>query len=176
MHPQPVYATPEQLETWKNNGAGTIVIKKYNQLGQLDEERVIGGRSVQVTPHERRINQEMAADESLDVFINGMLTPVRLIDSEDDTAELKANANAMSEPAMKALFKSQIKTFTAKVNEISNPITLRRLLEVAEELDASLRQAGVIRARIEEVTPSVTEATVSGGRSFGETMRAVAPR
>jgi hypothetical protein len=118
------------------------------------------------------MNQEKAADESLDVFVNGMLSPVQLVDSEHDAEELKANPNSMSEPAMKAMFKSQIKTFTSRVNAISNPIALRRLLEVASEIDASIKQAEVIRARLEQVSPSVSEATVHGGRSFGETIAA----
>jgi hypothetical protein len=157
VHPQPLIAAPAETEAWRNSTAATVVLKKFNQLGQLDEERVIGGRSVVLTPHERRINQEMAASESLDVFKNGMLSPVRLLDSEEDTEEIKANANAMSEPAMKALFKSQIKTFKAKVEEISNPNTLNRLLEIANEVDASIRQADTIKERLAEVTPKVAQ-------------------
>lgn len=117
------------------------------------------------------MNQEVAAHDSLDVFANGMLVPVRLIDSEEDTAKLQANVNAMSETAMKALFKSQKPAFQAKVDEISNVTTLRRLLEVASEVDASIRQAEYIQHRIDDLGPNVTEVTagtqIVGGTGLG---------
>lgn len=161
MHPEPIIA--DDLEVWENRAAGLIYVKKYSELGRLVDVCVAGGRKVQLTPKERRINQEMCASDDLDVFQNGMLAPVRLIDSEADTGVLQNNSNAMSETAMKALFKSQIKTFTTKVNEISNPIALQRLLEVASEVDATMRQVGVIRERLIAMSPQVEEATIMGG-------------
>lgn len=166
----------DETESWKSAVAGTITIQHYNQQGQLAELVIPGGRTIQITPHERRINQERAADDTLDVFVNGMMTPVRLLDSEPETAELKANVNAMSETAMKALFRSQKPTFTKKVHEISNMITLRRLLEVAEEIDASMAQYKIIQERVAEVNGAVTEATLSAGPEMGGKIRAVSPR
>lgn len=160
---KPLQAVPEEYEVWRNAALGTVVLKKFSELGVLIEVRVNGGGKVQLTPHERRINEEATAHPSLDVFLNGMLTPVKLIDSDVDTATLQANPEAMSETGMKALFHSQIKTFGTRVGEISNVITLRRLLEVAEEVDASLRQVKVINDRIAEVTPQIGESNITGG-------------
>ena len=166
----------DETESWKSAVAGTITIQHYNLEGHLVELVIRGGSTVQVTPHERRINQERAADDTLDVFVNGMLTPVRLLDSEPETAELKANVNAMSETAMKALFRSQKPTFTKKVNEIGNIITLRRLLEVAEEIDASMAQYKIIQERVAEVNGAVSEATLTAGPEYGGKIKAVSPR
>lgn len=166
----------EETESWKSAIAGLVVLKKYNQKGHLEEFPVIAGRVFQITPHERRINQEETAGDDLDPFLNGMLVPVRLLDSEPETAELKANTNAMSETAMKALFRSQKPTFAKKVGEISNTITLRRLLEVAEEVDASMAQYKIIQERIADVNPQITEGALPSGPDYGGRMRAVAPR
>jgi hypothetical protein len=155
----------DDLETWKNGTQGLIVLRKFGVQGHLIEEQVPGGRTVHLTPRERHLNQEKAADESLDVFKNGMLLPVRLVDSEEDTPELQANSNAMSETAMKALFRSQIATFRKKVSEISNRNALERLVQVCSEVDGSVRQLETIQARLEEVSPLVTE--VSGTRNVG---------
>jgi hypothetical protein len=159
---EPLQATPDEFELWQSAIPGSIVIRKFNQQGILSEENVPAGRKIQLTPKERRINQELCASDDLDVFQNGMLTPVRLLDSEPETETLKANSNAMSETHMRALFKSQLPTFTKKINEVSNVITLRRLLEVAEEVDASLRQVKVINERIAEMSPNVGESSTVG--------------
>jgi hypothetical protein len=154
-----------ELEVWRNAARGLAVIKKFGVMGQIIEEQVQGGKTVHLTPKERRLNQEKAADDSLDVFKNGMLVPVHLIDSEEDTEELQANTNAMSESAMKALFRSQMPTFKAKIAEISNPTSLQRLVEVCGEVDGSVRQLETIQARLAEVSPQVTE--VLGAQSIG---------
>ena len=178
MHPQPIIA--DEYETWENRAAGMIYLWKFNEQGTLAHQGVPGGSKIQVTPHERRINQEKAAGADLDVFQNGMLAPLRLIDAEEDTKDLQANSNAMSETAMKALFRSQIPTFTKKVNEISNPITLTRLLEVASEVDATIRQEKIIRERMSEVTPTVDGSRRVGSQNFNAAgdapMRGVTPR
>ena len=160
MHPEPIIA--DDMEMWESRANGLIYVKKYNEQGQLIEVCVPGGRKIQLTPRERRINQELVASDDLDVFQNGMLAPVRLIDSERDTEVLQHNSNAMSETSMKALFRSQIKTFTTKVGEITNPIALQRLMEVASEVDATMRQVGVIKERLAQVSPQIEEATIMG--------------
>lgn len=149
-----------ELEVWQNSGYSTICLNKFDSRGNIIREQIPGKRKVMLTPEERRLNQEVAATDQLDFFQNGMLVPVRLLDSEEDTQKLQANVNAMSETAMKALFKSQKPAFTAKLDEISNVITLRRLLEVATEVDASIRQVEAIQARIDNLSPRVTEVGV----------------
>ena len=155
--------TQPELEMWENASNSQIFIQKFNTQGQIVHELVSGRRRVHISPAERRMNQEVAADDELDMFKNGTLVPVRLVDAEADTPELQANVNAMSDTAMKAMFRSQIKTFTAKVNEIGNPIALRRLLEIANELDASIKQVEVINARLSQLSPDVTETSIMSG-------------
>jgi hypothetical protein len=178
MHPQPMI--DEDFETWENRAAGLVYLWKFNELGQLVHQGVPGGGKVQITPKERRINQEKVASADLDVFQNGMLAPLRLVDSDEDTKTLQANSNAMSETAMKALFRSQVATFTKKINEISNPITLSRLIEVASEVDATIRQERIIRDRLAEVTPTVDGSQRVGSQHYAAAgdapMRGVTPR
>lgn len=143
-------------ESWKNTTAGRIFLKKYNQRGELASEMVPGGKVFQISPVERRINTEMAALPELDFFSNGQLTPVRLIETEEDAKEIASNPNLMAESDMVDLFKGHWKTFEARVGEINNLTTLRRLLEVGQssEVDAKVRQVDVIKAKIEEISPA----------------------
>jgi hypothetical protein len=130
---------------------------KSGKMLAIVREQITAKRKVMLTPEERRLNQEVAATDDLDFFQNGMLVPVRLLDSEQDTQKLQANVNAMSETAMKAMFNSQRPAFQAKLQEISNVTTLRRLLEVASDVDATIRQVEAIQTRIENLTPAVVE-------------------
>jgi hypothetical protein len=165
------------LETWKNATLGRVVLKKYNQRGELSDEMVGGGRVFHISPKERRINQEMAANSDLDMFKNGQLTPVRLIDTEEDAKELASNPNAMSETEMHELFKGNWKTFDARVQQVSNAVTLQRMLQVASEMDATLRQVEVVKARLEEIAPSeITEITPAGSVDERTGLRPVTPR
>lgn len=167
----------DEFETWKNSTAGRVVLKKYNQRGELADEMFGGGKVFHIKPQERRINQEMAASPDLDMFKNGQLTPVRLIDTEEDAQEIASNPNLISDGEMKDLFKAHWKTFESKVGEISNMTTLERLLEVASEVDAKVRQVEFVRARIDELNPADhVEINHAGSVDERTGLRPVSPR
>lgn len=167
----------EEYETWKNSTAGRVVLKKYNQRGELSDEMMSGGKVFHIKPQERRINQEMAANPDLDMFSNGQLTPVRLIETEEDAKEIASNPNLLSEEEMKDLYKGHWKSFESKVSEISNLTTLERMLEVGNEVDAKVRQVETIRARIEELNPvDHVEIEHSGNIDERTGLRPVTPR
>lgn len=167
----------KQFETWQNATRGLVVLKKYNQRGDLADEVVTSGRSIHISPNERRINQEMAANEDLDMFKNGTLAPLRIIDTEEDAKEIASNPNILSESEMKDLFAGHWKAFDARVAQIRNPQTLERMLEVSSELDAKVRQVETIKERLAQVAPSKTTVieTAPGGGSPSAAPRAVTP-
>lgn len=178
----PTALTGAEHEIWENASLGIVVLKKLDTLGKPTEERLIGGRSVHITPLERRYNQELAIDDSLDVFKNGTLRAVRLIDQEEDSAVLMANVNAMSETDMASTFTLGIRAFTAKVAEIKNPIMLRRMLVLAGEIDATIKQVEAIQKRLDDLSPEARNTQLIGGslgtqapRTEGA-LRAVTPR
>lgn len=166
-----------EFESWKNSTPGRVVLKKYTQRGDLGDEMIAGGKVFHISPKERRINQEMAATPELDMFQNGFLTPVRLIETEEDAKEIASNPNLMSETEMADLFKGHWKTFESRVSEVSNLNTLNRLLEVASTVDAKVRQVEVIRARIEEISPEDHVEIAHAGSTDPMTgLRSVTPR
>lgn len=142
-------------ETWKNVTAGTVVLRKIDRNGELIHEVITGGRTIHVTPTERRLNQEQCATDELDFFQNGILTPVRLIEGAEDVEKIRGNPNHMSEDDMAELFKAKgLKAFQEKVESVSNPITLNRMVEIAkaEEVNATMRQVQILEARLADVT------------------------
>lgn len=163
-------------ETWKNNGAGRHFLKTLNSKGEFTDLRIDGNKTFHISPEDRRINQEIAANEELDMFKNGAFSPVRLIESDEDTQEIASNPNLMTEDDMKAIFKGNWKVFDKQVADISNSRTLDRLLEVAHDIDATVRQVDAIRSRQQKLSP-VDEEVVSDkmGRYDGVTIRPVTP-
>lgn len=141
-----------QNEVWINPTAGTVFLKKMDHRGELTRwEQINSGRRFNITTEERRLNMESAADESLCVFRNGILQPVRLIGEDEESRELAANPNAMSESDMKTVLSGHYKTFEAKLAQINNVATLERMLAVAYDQDVTIRRVERIRERVSEV-------------------------
>jgi hypothetical protein len=139
-------------EVWMNATLGTVFVLKMDHRGELTRhEQVNSGRKFNITTEERRLNMERAADESLNVFTNGTLVPVRLIAEDEESRELASNPNAMSESDMASLLSGHFKTFEAKLNQIRNSSTLERMLAVAYEQDASVKRVDRIRERLDQV-------------------------
>lgn len=160
-----------QRETWRSNIPGTIVVQKYDRRGDIVEEIILGGRSFQISTEERLFNQDLAATEGQDPFRNGMMQPLRLLDGTEDKAEIASNPNLLSESDMQLMFKAHFKTFESKVKSITNVTTLTRLRDVANEVDATIKQLEVIDSRLKEtqgVTVKVNE-TVSSPPTFRST-------
>lgn len=159
-------------ETWKNATRGKVVVLKYDLRGNLIHELVHGNGTFTLSREERLLNMDRAANDGLDVFKNGTLVPVRLIDGTEDAAEIASNPNLLTEDDMRGLFKAHWKTFEAKVQSISNPLTLSRLLALAEDEDtgATIKQQKTVKARLEEVQPAafVERKTLAGPRIGGE--------
>lgn len=180
--------TPTKVdqETWQNVTEGTVVLKRFDHRGEMaKDEVIIGGRNFHITSQERRLNQDKAADEGLDVFRNGTLHPLRLMDDTEEAKEISANPNLMSETDMKTLVRVHPKTFEKRLSEIGNATTLQRLLGMAHTEDASIKRVEAIEARLAQVSPmSVNEVRVAGGPvgpiPAGDTtapgMRPVTPR
>lgn len=171
-----------ELETWRNATKGMVYLLKIDRFGNETHEVVNGGKSFSLSNAERLLNQDRAANEGLDMFKNGQLVPVRLLEGDEEAAEIAANPNLMGEQEMTELFKTHWKTFDAKLAKISNLVTLSRMMEVANEVDATIKQVAMIEARIGELSPQAKEvseeAITAGSDNYGEaiTGRAVTPK
>lgn len=171
-------AEQSDKETWQNVMAGQVVLKQYLQTGDLGDVAVPGGRNFYISEKERRINQEMAATKELDMFSNGTLVPIRLIEGSEDAEELKDNPNILGETEMRGLFEEHWKKFDDRIGKMSNTPALQRLLEMAKdpETGATVRQAEQIQARIAELNPSLPNEHIQSGEGRERTARPVTPR
>lgn len=176
----------KEVEIWQNSTRGRIGVKKFDARGELRSELVRAGGKVTLTPQERQINQERAATADLDVFQNGFLTPVKLIDGTEEAREIASNPNLLGESDLRELFSVRnYKSFAKKIGEISNTMTLQRLLALAddEDLNATVKQVQVIEDRLDEVgggsvveEPEDTVGARVGVAAVGLDGREAAPR
>lgn len=146
-------STDDTMELWENATQASAVVKKTGSDGVPRSERVEGGRRLHITPRDRKINQEICASEDNDVFRNGMLVPVRLINDEDKE-EFANNPNVMTEEEMAKLAKGHAGSFANRLAEVSNVILVRRWLEVAKESDASFKRVQALEGRLAQLKPS----------------------
>jgi len=146
-------AKRDELETWENIGSARHVIRKFSAKGDLVEELITGGRRFHVSTRERHLNSEMAADSTLDPFSNGMFSPVRLLETTEDAAEIASNPNLMGEEEMATILRGRIDTFRKRLAKIDNPVVLNRLIQVATDNDAPVSKVEAIKGRLVEVQP-----------------------
>lgn len=151
-----------KVETWENATRGRVVLLKFDRQGDIRREMIRGNQKFTISPEERVLNSDRAATEGLDVFRNGVLTPVRLLDGVEDPAyqEIASNPNMLGESDLRDMYGLHWKTFEKKLAEISNPMTLERLYAIGEEDDTkvTVNQHKAVQARLDEVRgPSAVE-------------------
>lgn len=133
------------------------------------------------------MNQEVAANEDLDWFLNGTLQPINLADTEDADF-LKDNPNLLGdEEQIRRLFKASADVFAERLAIIKNSTALERLKEIAyqDETGATLAQVRMIESRLDQISPEIenihpgeVEAGSVGGADRGQDrpIKAVTPR
>lgn len=159
-----------EKETWENPTKSNVWIKTYDPQHNLRNEMIRPSGKISLTIEERLINQDLAYSSKADIFKNGTLVPIRLIDTAEDYAEHAENPNNLSESDMKELFKLPAAKFKARLSGIENPIALERIVELSESdtVSATLSQVKAAKARLEEVKP-----TIIGKKLFKE--KAITP-
>jgi hypothetical protein len=147
----------QEYEAWQNATLGRVVVIKLDSRGQQRHDLIGPGKTFHITPIERRMNQERAASEEQDVFLNGVLQPVTLLENAEDFERLKENPNHVSEDDVRSMFKFKLPEFRARLEQIGNPAALERLMEVARSKDVmcTLHQFEAIQARLVAVSPSI---------------------
>lgn len=149
----------DQIETWQNVTKGRVVLNKIGALGQKRPEMIGAGKTFHITPRDRRVNQEAAANSDLDVFLNGTLQPVSLPQGTgEDYAAITANPNLLGDDEqVKRLFKASDDTFAERLGDIKNSSALERLRDLAmqDETGARVSQLRMIEARLSQVQPVI---------------------
>jgi hypothetical protein len=149
----------QDKEIWQNPTLGTKYVKMYDHENRLVNVAIRSGKRQAITPKERQINQDLAATPELDMFNNGGLVPVTLVESAADYDQIKGNPNHVGESDIKEMFKLDAPEMSDKLSGITNVATLKRIAEIAAETstNATTNQIRAVSDRIAEVKPVVQE-------------------
>lgn len=140
-----------EIETWKNVSLGKRGIVRVDPYGKTVHELISPGKNVQLSRDDRLHYQRSVATDSLDIFQNGALVPVVLVNEEDKTT-MASNPNLLSEDELVGLFKLQWKKFESEIAKISNIYALERLVEVAKSSDeVTVKKLNVVEDRYQEI-------------------------
>lgn len=167
-----VEAASVSVETWKNPNQGRVVVLKMDHRGELTREEMVRPEATfTITPAERALNQQLAYSPEVDMFTNGTLAPVQLLEGSDIAAAVAANPNLLSEREMHTLVTAAAteppdvaalaQAFAERLGSIANATTLRRLLDLAITDDAAYSRVTAIQRRLAEVEGPGYEADVA---------------
>ena len=140
-------------EIWEITVPGTVHLRvtKKDRHGNLAEgEMSIGpnrqGTQFKITTADREDNQQRVYEDYLDPFRNGLLVRV---DADQQDEETTASEHALSTDALEAILSTHGQPFQNTVKKLSE-LNARRLLGLAEALDASAKQVEFLREYISE--------------------------
>lgn len=167
------------FEVWKSAVPGIVALNRLGEYGRTRVELIKGHRTFNITPQERRMNQNSCARPDLDMFTNGILQPVILLDGEVDTPALRENPNVLDDKDIERIFKLKGQRFVDRLDQITNATALERLAELAREprLHATVQQYEQIKARQHGIDAQVLETSVVGPEATADRkQRAVTPK
>lgn len=141
-------------ETWKGATKSTVVLKKFDTRGNLIDVPVRGNKTVHLSPEERAVNEELVADEKYNPFRNGLLTPVVMLEGNEEEAEEFASTPATrADSELLEVFDYNWKAYDKFLDETDNEILLNRLLDLAKQNDDKVtnRQLQRLEDRVAQV-------------------------
>lgn len=154
----------EDTEVWKNVARSRHWVKKFSTQGGTVDVILQSGQRFEVTPSERRLNQEMCADPSLDLFANGTFQYVRLSADHEDNEAIESNPNHLSDDEMWKLLLGNTNSFKKRVEGIESQGAIERMIVLAEDAEedddestsVSHRKVELLRERLSVISPSIT--------------------
>lgn len=142
-------------EVWQNVSKGYVSIFKLDNRGNRIDELIPPGGKTHLLPDERIMNHEICLDDKFDVFQNGILHPVRIVDSSDDYVSVSGNPNHVGESELKELLKLHAATLRKRLKDMTALPAVQRLLELAEaDEDTKQSTLTVISERLAELDQS----------------------
>lgn len=137
------------VETWENLSLSTIAIVKITARGDEEQQVINGPRRFFCTTEERLLTQDRIVDPANDPFQNGWFRPITV----PATVTVETNPNALGDEEILGVLKSSELAWTEWLAVLDSPETLQRLLDKAEEAEASLKRYRQVEARLAELRP-----------------------
>lgn len=161
----------EFVETWEHISPEQWGVIRLDSRGDERHEIISGRRNFRLTSEERMITQDRIAQSEYDPFLNGAFRPVIVPDS----VTVETNPNALSDEEINKILASSAIAWEEWLKTIDSVATIKRMLELAEDSELSVRRLRELEARLTEVRGQVRISTndpalqrfLSGGPNAG---------
>lgn len=135
-------------EVWETTTSGRVWVEVTNERGQPRAVSAGGrtGARLRITVEDRELVQERIINREQDPFVNGMLVRV---DADQQADPRTKSPDALNTEQLMKVFSKTGKTFNSMVDSFSE-VTVRRMLEMAEDVDATNSQISYLRQVIDD--------------------------
>lgn len=142
----------EFVEEWEHISPQSWGIIRLDPRGDERPDVIVGRRKFKITTEERIITQDAIKDEKNDPFLNGAFRPVVVPDS----VSIESNPNALSdEEILKILNTESDIAWSEHLSLIDSVATLRRMLDMSEDTDITIKRYRQLEQRLENARGEV---------------------
>lgn len=136
------------VETWENVSEQQSYVIREDRRGDEQQVLVRGQQRFKITTYERILTQDKIRDSRNDPFLNGCFRPIIVPDS----VSVKTNPNALSDDDILRIFKASDTAWDEYMAVIDSSATLRRMLDLADDSDLTVRRYREIETKVEETS------------------------
>jgi len=137
------------VEEWESVSDAQNYVIREDRRGDEVYVHISGHLPFKITTYERILTQDKIRDKTLDPFTNGQFRPVLVPDS----VTVKTNPNALSDEDIARVFVASDLAWDEYMSVIDAPATLRRMIELAENTDLSLKRYRELEAKEQAANP-----------------------
>lgn len=141
----------EFVETWEHISPQQWGIIRLDFRGDERPEIVSGRRNFKITSEERILTQDRIKKIEDDPFLNGSFRPVVVPDS----VTIETNPNALSDEEISKIFAASDVAWVEWLKTIDSVATVKRMLELAESTDLSIKRYRALETRLTEIRGSL---------------------
>lgn len=139
------------VESWEHISQQQWGISRLDPRGDERPEVISGRRTFRITTEERILTQDKIRNEKNDPFLNGSFRPVVV----PDTVTVESNPNALSDEDIHKILQSSDIAWGEWLSTIDSVATIKRMLELAEQTDLSIKRYRALEQRLETVRGEV---------------------
>jgi hypothetical protein len=135
------------VETWEHISPQQYGIMRLDPRGDERHEVIAGRRNFKITTEERILSQDKIKYPEMDPFLNGAFRPIVVPDS----VTIETNPNALSDEEINKILASSELAWNEWLGTIDSVATIRRMMELAESSDISIKRFRSLEQRLIEV-------------------------
>jgi hypothetical protein len=144
------------VEVWEHISPQQWGVITLDARGEEKHEIISGRRNFRITTEERIITQDRIKKVENDPFLNGSFRPVVV----PDTVTIESNPNELSDEEIRRILASESEiAWQENLKTIDSVATFRRMLDMAEDSDMSIRRFRQLEERLIAVRGEVRIST-----------------